>query len=207
MRSERRDIRRSAQNMLNDQVGDEDTSGSGGDPELLAHNPLFSSSSFGRRRNAHLSRLPARNLALNPFKNLATSPPTDGDSPAFPLAMYSASDDNSDSSDDDDDDILYHNPSLLSRARRTLSPTIPPYIDARPTIKTYFKIYSPSKGGRMLSIYESAPDRFNFSQSWGWKSSTLMLDEVTLSGSDEGVERKMLRGEGKLRFMIVIGNL
>jgi hypothetical protein len=64
---------------------------------------------------------------------------------------------------------------------------LPPYIDARPTIKTYFKIYSPSKGGRMLSIYESAPDRFNFSQSWGWKSSTLMLDEVSLSG--EGQER------------------
>ena len=35
--------------------------------------------------------------------------------------------------------------------------TIPPYTDARPTIKTYFKIYSPSKAGRMLSIYESAP--------------------------------------------------
>jgi hypothetical protein len=60
----------------------------------------------------------------------------------------------------------------------------------------------------MLSIYESAPDRFNFSQSWGWKSSTLMLDEITLTGgSDEGVERKNLRGEGKLRFMVVIGNL
>jgi hypothetical protein len=60
----------------------------------------------------------------------------------------------------------------------------------------------------MLSIYESAPDRFNFSQSWGWKSSTLMLDEVTLSGGDGEVEsRKVLRGEGKLRFMVVIGNL
>jgi hypothetical protein len=35
-----------------------------------------------------------------------------------------------------------------------------------------------------------------------------MLDEVTLNGgSDEGVERKNLRGEGKLRFMVVIGNL
>jgi hypothetical protein len=207
MRSERRDIRRTARNMLNDQAADEDTSGSGGDPELLAHNPLFSSSSLGRRRNAHMSRLPMRNPALTPFQNLANSPPTDGDSPAFPLAMYSTSNDNSDASDDDEDDIFYHNPSLLSRARRTLSPTIPPYVDARPTIKTYFKIYSPSKGGRMLSIYESAPDRFNFSQSWGWKSSTLMLDEVTLSGGDEGVERKILRGEGKLRFMVVIGNL
>jgi hypothetical protein len=56
--------------------------------------------------------------------------------------------------------------------------TLPPYVDPRPTIKTYFKIYSPSKGGRLLSVYESAPDKFDFSQSWGWRSSTLMLDEV-----------------------------
>lgn len=60
----------------------------------------------------------------------------------------------------------------------------------------------------MLSIYESAPDRFNFSQSWGWKSSTLMLDEVGLTGEHGGDEgRKRGRGEGKLRFMVVIGNL
>jgi len=56
-------------------------------------------------------------------------------------------------------------------------PTLPAYTDARPTIKTYFKIYSPSRGGRLLSVYESAPDKFDYSQSWGWKSSTLMLDE------------------------------
>jgi hypothetical protein len=58
--------------------------------------------------------------------------------------------------------------------------TLPPYIDPRPTIKTYFKIYSPSRGGRLLSVYESAPDKFDFSQSWGWRSSTLMLDEIFL---------------------------
>lgn len=68
-------------------------------------------------------------------------------------------------------------------ATATTTPALPPYVDGRPTIKTYFKIYSPSKGGRMLSIYESAPDRFNFSQSWGWKSSTLMLDEIAGSSS------------------------
>ncbi|KAH0562746.1 hypothetical protein GP486_002595 [Trichoglossum hirsutum] len=48
----------------------------------------------------------------------------------------------------------------------TFSGTMPPYTDGRPNIQTYFKIYSPSKGGRMLSVYESAPDGFNFSQSW-----------------------------------------
>ncbi|KAK4579947.1 hypothetical protein LTR86_000149 [Recurvomyces mirabilis] len=116
-------------------------------------------------------------------------------------------------------------------------PTLPPYVDARPTIKTYFKIYSPSRGGRMLSVYESAPDKFNFSQSWGWKSSTLMLDEGLLGSGggggggggspggigveDEGVGgvdelgakgrgdggSGAGRGDGRLRFMVVIGNI
>ncbi|KAI7338587.1 hypothetical protein KC354_g17465, partial [Hortaea werneckii] len=65
-------------------------------------------------------------------------------------------------------------------------PALPPYIDARPTIKTYFKIFSPSRAGRMLSLYESAPDKFNFSQSWGWKSSTLMLDEGIWGNCEAG---------------------
>jgi hypothetical protein len=63
----------------------------------------------------------------------------------------------------------------------------------------------------MLSIYESAPDRFNFSQSWGWKSSTLMLDEITISGGDDTLAganpAASKKTDGKLRFMVVIGNL
>ncbi|KAF1981535.1 hypothetical protein K402DRAFT_342235 [Aulographum hederae CBS 113979] len=103
--------------------------------------------------------------------------------------------------------------SQQQRPQLTRTPTMPSYVDARPTIKTYFKIYSPSKGGRLLSVYESAPDRFNFSQSWGWKSSTLMLDEGLMD--DGGIGGSGLgmggsdgpRGEGRLRFMVVIGNL
>jgi hypothetical protein len=76
----------------------------------------------------------------------------------------------------------------------------------------------------MLSVYESAPDKFNFSQSWGWKSSTLMLDDGTLTdegetmqvgvldmppaeGTLEGAKAKAERGDGRLRFMVVIGNI
>ncbi|KAF4553136.1 Hypothetical protein D9617_8g051500 [Elsinoe fawcettii] len=106
----------------------------------------------------------------------------------------------------------------LARLSKEYVPTLPGYVDARPTIKTYFKIYSPSKGGRMLSVYESAPDRFNFSQSWGWKSSTLMLDEglgedeffgfagqgLGMGAEEEGMRK---RNEGRLRFMVVIGNV
>ncbi|EOD49535.1 putative btb poz-like protein [Neofusicoccum parvum UCRNP2] len=76
------------------------------------------------------------------------------------------------------------------------SVTIPPYIDGRPTIKTYFKIYSPSKGGRLLSVYESAPDRFNFSQSWGWKSSTLMLDDTVATTPQPPPAVSSLSGAG-----------
>ncbi|KAF2669937.1 hypothetical protein BT63DRAFT_359158, partial [Microthyrium microscopicum] len=82
---------------------------------------------------------------------------------------------------------------------------VPSYSDSRQTIRTYFKIYSPSKGGRLLSVYESAPDQFDFSQSWGWRSSTLMLDEgLDDEVDDEGGKKK---GTGMLRFSVVIGNL
>ena len=89
-----------------------------------------------------------------------------------------------------------------TNARLCKVPTLPRYLDARPTIKTYFKIYTPSKRGRMLSVYESAPDRFNFSQSWGWKSSSLVVDDAA-GTIDEGGRVK----DPRLRFMIVIGKL
>ena len=92
-----------------------------------------------------------------------------------------------------------------SAPRKALVPALPPYSDNRPTIKTYFKIYSPSKGGRTLSVYESAPDKFNFSQSWGWKSSTLLVDDEVLDYEEGGVRGNTRNG--RLRFMIVIGML
>lgn len=114
-------------------------------------------------------------------------------------------------SDDEDDE---DDPELEKLSQSPHVPALPPYVDSRPSIKTYFKIYSPSKGGRMLSVYESAPDNFNFSQSWGWKSSTLMLDEGILAEESESREDADVipgsgasRREGKLRFMVVIGNI
>lgn len=212
LRSERRDTRRSARAVI-DHAAEDDTSGSGGDVDGTLDSigrPLFSSNSLGRRRSANVPRLSSRSSNF-PFRTVAMSPPTDSDSPSFHATTYPGSEDGSDHSDSDSDLFsTYANPSLIARAQRksrTLMPTLPPYVDGRPTIKTYFKIYSPSKGGRMLSIYESAPDRFNFSQSWGWKSSTLMLDEINLGNGegDGGVVGK--KGDGKLRFMVVIGNL
>jgi hypothetical protein len=123
---------------------------------------------------------------------------------------------------DDESDTMYDPDRPLDDIpKRAHVPTLPPYVDARPTIKTYFKIYSPSRGGRMLSVYESAPDKFNFSQSWGWKSSTLMLDdglgddtvggEEVLEGTAVATEpvigNEKREKEGRLRFMVVIGNI
>lgn len=109
--------------------------------------------------------------------------------------------------DEQDSDFEDEDPEIAKLTRSIRVPTLPPYVDSRPTIKTYFKIYSPSKGGRMLSVYESAPDTFNFSQSWGWKSSTLMLDDGML-GDEVNPEADIpVRDMNKLRFMIVIGNV
>jgi len=172
---------------------------------------------------------------------LASASPTDA-SFTSPANLLSASDESSEDYSDDDMSPRYNNnPPPLQRSAS--KPALPPYVDARPTIRTYFKIYSPSRGGRMLSVYESAPDRFNFSQSWGWKSSTLMLDDGMMSddevdqqvgvidmppdgpdpvvaqgqgqpttaardggGNNNGTARPKA-GDGRLRFMVVIGNI
>ena len=104
-------------------------------------------------------------------------------------------------SEDDNDDVVVVDTNSKKYARATL----PPYVDSRPTIKTYFKIYSPSKGGRMLSVYESAPDDFNFSQSWGWKSSTMILDDALMGYEESGGGTMRSNKNEKLRFMVVIG--
>ncbi|KAF9697499.1 hypothetical protein EKO04_004459 [Ascochyta lentis] len=214
MRSERRERRRSTRVTMQDNTGEDDTSGSGGDPDSTlvsagARNPPLPASNLGRRRSVPIARLSSRGV-----HTLATSPTNTRGHDATPIS--SALNHSHHESDDSEDemDSIYMNPSLtpLTQRTRLSMPTLPPYIDSRPTIKTYFKIYSPSKGGRMLSIYESAPDEFNFSQSWGWKSSTLMLDEVSINGTAAdsppapgSVPSK--KGDGKLRFMVVIGNL
>jgi hypothetical protein len=215
-----RDRRRSGRAPPADLTNEEDTSGSGGDPDstLGSRNARFSGSSLISPRGSALARLNSvRGNTPFQFPTVGSSPPAEGEgpseSPFFPLTIDASSENDLDESDDDDEPAAaYPNPALSARRRARSISTLPPYVDARPTIKTYFKIYSPSKGGRMLSIYESAPDRFNFSQSWGWKSSTLMLDEVALTGGPdenaapvEGLPSK--KGDGKLRFMVVIGNL
>ncbi|KAL9091342.1 MAG: hypothetical protein Q9159_001426 [Coniocarpon cinnabarinum] len=80
----------------------------------------------------------------------------------------------SDTSSENENTCLVH---CGEQPERHYVPALAPYMDKRPTIKTYFKIFSPSRGGRVLNLYESVPCDFNYSQSWGWKSSTLMADD------------------------------
>lgn len=69
--------------------------------------------------------------------------------------------DDADTDDDDEDQFE----TAVKRMASTV-PALPPYVDARPTIRTYFKIYQMSPEGKTVSVHKSAPDVFNFSQSW-----------------------------------------
>ncbi|MCJ1380264.1 hypothetical protein MMC17_003367 [Xylographa soralifera] len=166
---------------------EEETSGSGGDPDATLVAGTSAEADL-RRQSTALSGL-LRNHGQGIMK--ASETPATLTLSSLPDRQFGIDPDTDDESTD-----------LTRPSKKYKVPTLPPYVDARPTIKTYFKIYTPSKGGRMLSVYESAPDQFNFSQSWGWKSSNMVLDDGII-GHEEGSRSK----DGRLRFMIVIGNV
>ncbi|KAI9887719.1 MAG: hypothetical protein M1823_000468 [Watsoniomyces obsoletus] len=99
----------------------------------------------------------------------------------------------------------------------TCVPALPPYVDGRPTIRTYFKIFQMTPDARSVSVHKSAPDVFNFSQSWGWKT---ILDDSLLGSSDpfslggggavaggnEATPSSSTKDD-QLRFCIVLGNI
>ncbi|RCH89013.1 hypothetical protein CU097_007657 [Rhizopus azygosporus] len=52
------------------------------------------------------------------------------------------------------------------------------YSDKRKVVKTWFKIYCPSRGPKhALTLFQSSPDNFSVLQSWGWRSTTLCAEE------------------------------
>ncbi|KAK3074147.1 hypothetical protein LTR53_003677 [Teratosphaeriaceae sp. CCFEE 6253] len=225
LRSERRERRQRRRTTVGSDGAEGDggeSSGSAGDHDTSLLGAVGDSPSI---RSSTMRNLLSRGRSQKAGQTDITGSAPAGSSPAFATADESLTPGSEDSDLDVDDDSETER--LITASRQFHVPTLPPYVDARPTIKTYFKIYSPSRGGRMLSVYESAPDKFNFSQSWGWKSSTLMLDDgllgddgddATLPKDDEvgsspaekpvGGGRTMKgRGDGKLRFMVVIGNI
>ena len=185
-RNQRRNRHNSRADML-----DEDASNSSGDPDSTL---VPQDQPSGASAISNLLRGSGSARDTPPLTKSSQSPATLTSLP-YPITSLN--------SDSENEDVLSQNRETTKTNRSV--PTLPAYVDGRPTIKTYFKIYSPSKGGRMLSVYESAPDLFNFSQSWGWKSSTMVLDDG-LCGYD-GVESGNGRDTkcGKLRFMVVIG--
>ena len=190
MRRNNRNRRQSRGDLL-----DEDTSNSGTDPDST----LVSSEQPSRATTiSNLLRGGSSREDSSLMKSSHQTP-----SP-FPLSSLPFSTSMADTDDEEND------PACNNRESTTTNnsvPTLPTYVDGRPTIKTYFKIYSPSKGGRMLSVYESAPDLFNFSQSWGWKSSTMVLDDglCGYEGGSDGAAAGRGGRESRLRFMVAIG--
>ncbi|KAI7888429.1 uncharacterized protein EV154DRAFT_517895 [Mucor mucedo] len=58
------------------------------------------------------------------------------------------------------------------------------YPDKRQVVKTWFKIYCPSRGPKhALTLFQSSPDNFSVTQSWGWRSTALCTDENSSSGT------------------------
>lgn len=217
LRSERRDRRQHRRTTTGSDSLEGDGTESSGSAGVEDGAVLGEASSSGTARSSTMRQYLARGHRKTGQTDLrGMSPPTSSD------PFTSGEDMITPESDFDDSDSETERWAAKSNSFHV--PTLPPYVDVRPTIKTYFKIYSPSRGGRMLSVYESAPDKFNFSQSWGWKSSTLMLDEGLLGddtddvkddtdgglgGEREGSSRRTMKGkgDGKLRFMVVIGNI
>jgi hypothetical protein len=83
----------------------------------------------------------------------------------------------------------------------TMPDTRRPYVDMRSTISTFFKIYCPArKGSSKIGVteFQSAPDEFHRSQSWGWKSRGLCSFDDR-EGSGEDIE------QSNLKFMVCLG--
>ncbi|KAI9305654.1 hypothetical protein BJ944DRAFT_264857 [Cunninghamella echinulata] len=56
------------------------------------------------------------------------------------------------------------------------------YKDKRKVTKTWFKIFSPSRGPKhALTLFQSSPDDFKVLQSWGWRSTVLCADETNFA--------------------------
>lgn len=66
-----------------------------------------------------------------------------------------------------------------------------PYLDQRKILRAYFSIHCPSPMGSSLTKFSSRPDNFTLSQSWGWKSSSL-LGAVYLEDGQLGTARSQI---------------
>lgn len=90
-----------------------------------------------------------------------------------------------------------------------------PYRDPRQSLKAYFSISCPSATGASSTKFSSAPDVFNVTQSWGWKSSKaeewVDFDAASVEGDGSSSPSKSSsrtqKVECSLRATIVLGVL
>ncbi|ORZ00298.1 hypothetical protein BCR43DRAFT_484972 [Syncephalastrum racemosum] len=79
------------------------------------------------------------------------------------------------------------------------------YPDKRKVVKTWFKIFCPSRGPKhALTLFQSSPDNFSVLQSWGWRSTTLCADEAR---QELLLEESASAASSTLRFSIVMGHV
>lgn len=82
-----------------------------------------------------------------------------------------------------------------------------PYRDPRPSVSAYFSISCTSTTGSSITRFTSVPDVFSISQSWGWKSSSLRLEEMGEIGADGQPVKSPVPApkELSLRATVVLG--
>ena len=84
---------------------------------------------------------------------------------------------------------------------------VQPYRDPRPSVAAYFSISCTSTSGSSITRFTSVPDVFSISQSWGWKSSSLRLEEMGELGADGQPVKSPVPApkELSLRATVVLG--
>ena len=81
---------------------------------------------------------------------------------------------------------------------------IQPYRDPRPSISAYFTMSCLSTFGSSLTKFSSAPDVFNISQSWGWRLSPLMSEEIGDDTDGAGSGECSPRGNPEVSFRATV---
>ena len=107
------------------------------------------------------------------------------------------------------DTAAAQNVSTLDDTPRTVPAIVPstPYRDPRQSIRAYFSISCPSATGASLTKFSSAPDIFNVTQSWGWKTSKAE-EWVEFVDNEGGIKANAnLHSECSLRAVIILGVL
>ena len=161
------------------------------DPIPLASAPTVSTTRTGRPPNS-LRQAPAPAPAVSTSPS-STSPVRAPSRSATPLSTISHP----------------GSPTLVSSTIPATAPCVTPphpYRDPRSSISAYFTISCASATGSALTRFTSAPDVFSVSQSWGWKSSSLMAEEFMEEGEGRVTDIGLPVGpEVSLRATVVLG--